>query len=219
MVYWFGTLVHRLGTVNTIFLYDIKSTNSSFSACLLPYFYLWADYCWFEFKNRSHSEKGRQIHQSWYSRRRRQISTETWAIKNKTSGHNSWVQSQRHTRFTNTVQYLVQACRPTRELTTEHELVRSVVPSTSVSWCVWHIDHARHLWNLTRVSQAASHISHTTRTRHLHRHTLSPYAQILYSTYIFNHNPVPNGWCSYETYSLINVMNDFNSFNAHSEVR
>ena len=33
----------------------------------------------------------------------------------------------------NTVQYLVQACRPTRELTTERELVRSVVPSTSVS--------------------------------------------------------------------------------------
>ena len=139
--------------------------------------------------------------------------------RSKTSGHNSWVQSQRHTRFTNTVQYLVQACRPTRELTTEHELVRSVVPSTSVSWCVWHIDHARHLWNLTRVSQAASQISHTTRTRHLHRHTLSPYAQILCSTYIFNHNPVPNGWCSYETYSLINVMNDFNSYNAHSEVR
>ena len=122
-----------------------------------------------------------------------------WAIK--TSGHNPWIQSQRCTRFANAVQYLVQACRPTRELTTEHELVRSVVPSTSVSWCVWHIDHARHLWNLTRVSQAASHISHTTRTRHLHRHTLSPYAQILCSTYIFNHNPVPNGWCSYETFS------------------
>ena len=68
--------------------------------------------------------------------------------RSKTSGHNSWVQSQRHTRFTNTVQYLVQACRPTRELTTEHELVRSVVPSTSVSWCVWHIDHARHYGTL-----------------------------------------------------------------------
>jgi hypothetical protein len=61
-----------------------------------------------------------------------------------------------HTRFTNTVQYLVQACRPTGELTTEHELVRSVVPSTSVSWCVWHIDHARHYGTLTRVSQVAS---------------------------------------------------------------
>ena len=48
------------------------------------------------------------------------------------------------------------ACRPTGELTTEHELVRSVVPSTSVSWCVWHIDHARHYGTLTRVSQVAS---------------------------------------------------------------
>ena len=155
------------------------------------YFHLWADYCWFEFKNRSHSEKGRQIHQSWYSQRRRQISTEIWAIK--TSGHNPWVQSQyTHTRFTNTVQYLVQACRPTGELTTEHELVRSVVPSTSVSWCVWHIDHARHYGTLTRVSQVASQSVTLHAQRHLHRLTLSPYAQNPCTPYIINHNPVLN---------------------------
>ena len=217
MVYWFGTLVHRLGTGNTIFLYDIKSTNSSLNACILSYFYLWADYCWFEFKNRSHSEKGRKYtNHEWWFRQRRQISTEIWATK--TSGHNSWIQSHRCTRFANAVQYLVQACRPTRELTTEHELVRSVVPSTPVSWCVWHIDHTRHMEPYSRLTGRFPN-SHTTRTRHLHRHTLSPYAQILCSTYIFNHDPVPNGWCSYETYSLINVMNDFNSYNAHSEVR
>ena len=99
--------------------------------------------------------------------------------RSKTSGHNPWVQSQyTHTHFTNTVQYLVQACRPTGELTTEHELVRSVVPSTSVSWCVWHIDHAR-LWNLTRVSQVASqtvtlHAQDTSTVLRYH-HTLKIY--------------------------------------------
>ena len=186
------TPVCRLGIEYYYIPYYIKSTNRRLNTCVLKYFHLWADYCWFEFKNRSHSEKGRQIHQSWYSRRRRQISTEIWAIK--TSGHNPWVQSQyTHTRFTNTVQYLVQACRPTGELTTEHELVRSVVPSTSVSWCVWHRDHARQIWNLNSRLTGRFPNSHTTRTRHLHRLTLSPYAQILCSTYIINHNPVLNG--------------------------
>ena len=160
------------------------------------------------------------IHQSWWSRRRRQISTEIWAIK--TSGHNPWIQSQRYKRFANTVQYLVKACRPTRELTTEHELVRSVVPSTSVSWCVWHIDHARHLWNLTRVSLVASqpvtlHAQETVTILHYH-HMHKIYVQHTPSNII---NPVLNDYWSYEPYSLSNVMNDFNSHrdNAHSEAR
>ena len=140
--------------------------------------------------------------------------------RSKTSGHNSWVQSQRHTRFTNTVQYLVQACRPTRELTTEHELVRSVVPSTSVSWCVWHIDHARHTWNLTRVSQVASqtvtlHAQDTFTVLHYH-YMYKIYVQHTSSNII---NPVLNDYWSYEPYSLINVMNDFSSHNVHSEAR
>ena len=102
----------------------------------------------------------------------------------------STISTDTHTLYT--VQYLVQACRPTRELTTERELVRSVVPSTSVSWCVWHIDHARHMELDSRLTGRFPN-SHTTRTRHFHRLTLSPYAQILCSTYIFNHNPVLNG--------------------------
>ena len=93
--------------------------------------------------------------------------------------HNPWIQSQRYKRFANTVQYLVKACRPTRELTTEHELVRSVVPSTSVSWCVWHIDHSRHMAPYSRLTGCFP-ISHTTCTRHLHRLTLLPYAQNIY---------------------------------------
>ena len=125
------------------------------------------------------------IHQSWWSRRIRQISTELWAIK--TSGHNPWIQSQRYKRFANTVQYLVQACRPTRELTTEHELVRSVVPSTPVSWCVWHIDHTRHMEPYSRLTCRFPD-SHTTRKRHFHRLSLSPYVQNICTTYIINHN-------------------------------
>ena len=107
--------------------------------------------------------------------------------------HNPWIQSQRYKRFANTVQYLVKACRPTRELTTEHELVRSVVPSTSVSWCVWHIDHTRHMEPYSRLTGRFPN-SHTTRTRHFHRLTLSLYVQNICTTYIIKHNQPSSKW-------------------------
>ena len=88
---------------------------------------------WFEFKNRSHSEKGNQY--THHDEPDEDVDSRHKFERSKTSGHNPWLQLQQHT---NTV---LCACRPTRELTTEHELVRSVVPSTSVQRCVWQVDH------------------------------------------------------------------------------